>query len=195
MTTPAPTELPPSAQAGPPTLETERLRLRPYRTDDARAIFAVYGDPDVTRYWSFAAWTDLAQAHAYLVQRMSFETPSVYAWAVAERDSDRLIGTTTLFSLNGAQRRAEIGYALAGARQGQGFAAEALRCAIGHAFSELGLERIEADVDPRNTPSWALLERLGFQREGLLRNRWRVDGEVCDSYIYGLLRADFPAAA
>ena len=108
-----------------------------------------------------------------------------------ERDSDRLIGTTTLFSLNGPQRRAEIGYSLGRASQGQGLAAEALRGAIGHAFSELGLERIEADVDPRNESSWRLLERLGFRREGLLRNRWRVDGEVNDSYIYGLLKPEF----
>jgi RimJ/RimL family protein N-acetyltransferase len=185
-----PAAAPSPSLAGPPTLESARLRLRPYRADDARAIFAVYGDPEVTRYWSFPAWTDLSQAHAYLVQRQSFETPSVYAWAVAELDSDKLIGATTLFSLNGPQRRAEIGYALARSRQGQGLAAEALRCAIGHAFSDLGLERIEADVDPRNQASWSLLERLGFQREGLLRNRWRVDGEVCDSYIYGLLHAD-----
>jgi ribosomal-protein-alanine N-acetyltransferase len=178
-----------------PVLDSPRLRLRPYRTDDARAIFAVYGDPDVTRYWSFAAWTDLAQAHAYLAQRMEFEVPAVYAWAVADRDSDKLIGTTTLFSLNGPQRRAEIGYSLARAFHGRGIATEMLRTAIAHAFGELGLERIEADVDPRNEASWRLLERLGFRREGLLRNRWRVDGEVCDSYIYGLLRPEFQAAA
>ncbi len=184
----------PTVPDGPPTLESERLRLRPYRADDARAIFAIYGDPEVTRYWSFAAWTDLAQAHAYLAARQAMEAPSVYAWAVAERDSDKLIGTTTLFSLSGPHRRAEIGYSLVRARQGQGLAGEALRCVITHAFAELGLERIEADVDPRNEASWKLLERLGFRREGLLRNRWRVDGEVSDSYIYGLLRADFPAA-
>jgi RimJ/RimL family protein N-acetyltransferase len=117
----------------------------------------------------------------------------VYAWAVAERDNDRLIGTTTLFSLAGAHRRAEIGYSLVGSHQGRGLAAEALRTAIGHAFGDLGLERIEADVDPRNEKSWQLLERLGFRREGLLRDRWRVDGEVCDSYLYGLLRPEYVA--
>lgn len=177
----------------PPTLESPRLRLRPYRPDDAAAVFALYGDPVVTRFWSFPAWTELAQAEAYLVQRLSFETPSVYAWALAERASDLLIGTTTLFSLNGPQRRAEIGYSLLPARQGQGLALEALRLALGHAFGPLGLERIEADVDPRNEASWRLLEKLGFRREGLLRNRWRVGDEVADSAIYGLLREDFPA--
>ena len=185
--------LPPGAPAVLPVIETARLRLRPYRADDARDIYAVYSDPAVTRYWSFAAWTQLAQAHAYLAQRQSFEAPSVLAWAVADLDSDRLIGTTTLFALSGPQYRAEIGYSLGAAHHGHGLAAEMLRGAIGHAFGPLGLQRIEADVDPRNEASWKLLERLGFRREGLLRNRWRVDGEVCDSFLYGLLQPEFVA--
>lgn len=176
-----------------PTLESPRLRLRPYRQDDARAIYALYSDPVVTRYWSFPAWTRREQASDYLTARMALETPAVYAWALAERECDRLIGTTTLFSLSGPHKRAEIGYSLLPARQGQGLATEALRTVLGHAFGPLGLERIEADVDPRNEPSWRLLEKLGFRREGLLRNRWRVDGEVCDSFLYGLLREDYVA--
>ncbi len=185
----------PALKLPPPTLEGPRVRLRPYRADDAEAIFAVYSDPAVTRYWSFPHWTDLAQARAYLAERLSWETPAVYAWAVAERDSDRLIGTTTLFSLHGPQHRAEVGFALSAAMQGRGLAGDAVRQAIAFAFDTLGLERIEADVDPRNLPSWHLLERLGFQREGLLRNRWRVNGEVCDSYLYGLLKQDHAAGA
>ncbi|MBW8310496.1 MAG: GNAT family N-acetyltransferase [Rhizobium sp.] len=176
-----------------PTLESPRLRLRPYRQDDARAIYALYSDPVVTRYWSFPAWTRREQASDYLAARMALETPAVYAWALAERECDRLIGTTTLFSLSGPHKRAEIGYSLLPARQGQGLATEALRTVLEHAFGPLGLERIEADVDPRNEASWRLLEKLGFRREGLLRNRWRVDGEVCDSFLYGLLREDYAA--
>lgn len=177
----------------PPVIETARLRLRPYRPGDARDIFAVYSDPEITRYWSFPAWTELAQAHAYLGQRLAMEPPSVVAWAVAERDSDRLVGTTTFFALNGPQCRAEVGYSLARAHHGHGLAAEMLRGAIAHGFDAYGLERIEADVDPRNTRSWQLLEKLGFKREGLARNRWRVGGEVADSYLYGLLRPEFVA--
>ena len=176
-----------------PTLESPRLRLRPYRQDDARAVYALYSDPVVTRYWSFPAWTRREQASDYLAARMALETPAVYAWALAERECDRLIGTTTLFSLSGPHKRAEIGYSLLPARQGQGLATEALRTVLEHAFGPLGLERIEADVDPRNEASWRLLEKLGFRREGLLRNRWRVDGEVCDSFLYGLLREDYAA--
>ena len=57
----------------------------------------------------------------------------------------------------------------------------------------LALNRVEADIDPRNAASANTLERLGFQNEGLLRERWVVDGEVSDSGIYGLLRLDWLA--
>jgi len=70
---------------------------------------------------------------------------------------------------------------------------EALGAAIGHAFGALDLRRIEADTDPRNAASIRMLERLAFRREGLLRERWVVGGEVCDSLILGLLRTDWRA--
>lgn len=179
------------APAALPELIGERLRLRAYRDDDTRAVFELYSDPQVTRYWSHPAWTERRQAEDYIAARKALELPAVHAWAVADRHSDELVGTTTLFSLNGPQRRAEIGYSLLSAHQGKGYASEALRLAIGHAFDIIGLERIEADIDPRNLASCKLVEKLGFKREGLLRQRWRVNGETCDSALYGLLRAEF----
>jgi RimJ/RimL family protein N-acetyltransferase len=59
----------------------------------------------------------------------------------------------------------------------------------------MGLHRIEADIDPRNTASARCLERLGFVKEGLLRERWIVEGEVSDSAIYGLLQPDWASGA
>lgn len=178
--------------AAVPTIETARLRLRPYRDADAAAIYAIYSHPDVTRYWSFAPWSDSAQAQAYL-ERVYADAASGLAmpWAVATREDDCLVGTTTLFSVNGEQGRAEIGYSLAQASQGRGLATEAVRAVVAHAIDALGLFRIEADVDPRNDASRRLLERLGFRNEGLLRERWRVNGETCDTAFYGLLAREF----
>ncbi|GAB2497030.1 GNAT family N-acetyltransferase [Arenimonas alkanexedens] len=178
-----------------PTLESERLRLRPLREGDVDDLFALYGAPEVTRFWSFAAWTQRAQAEAWLAERIPWRPPSVFAWAVADRSDDRLIGTTTLFALSGPMHRAELGYSLLPERQGQGLATEAVRLALAHAFDVLRLERIEADVDPRNTPSCRLLDKLGFRREGVLRNRWRVGGEFADSIIFGLLRHEYAGTA
>ena len=181
-----------SEDLGVPVLETSRLRLRPYRMDDAEAMFALYSDPRVMRYWSFPAWTERAQASTYLTMALAaMDSGEIFPWAIADRGSDRLIGALTLFSLHTAQRRAEIGYSLSPDYQGRGLATEALRQGLGFAFDELGLVRIEADIDPRNTSSWRLLERIGFVREGLLRKRWRVNGEICDTAFYGLLEEEF----
>ena len=68
---------------------------------------------------------------------------------------------------------------------------EALSCLIAYAFGELNLNRIEADIDPRNVPSAQILERLGFRREGHLRERWIVAGEVSDTALYGLLQREW----
>ena len=177
-----------------PVLESERIRLRPLRMDDAGEVFTMFSDARVTRYWSFQAWTEPAQAEAWLAERIGWGPPSVYGWAMADRASDAFIGTTALFSLSGPLHRAELGYSLMPARQGEGLATEAVRRALDFGFDVLGLERIEADVDPRNEASCRLAERLGFQREGLLRNRWRVGGEFAVSILFGLLRGEYRRA-
>jgi [ribosomal protein S5]-alanine N-acetyltransferase len=175
-----------------PVLETERIRLRPYRDGDVEAMFALYSDARVMRYWSFPAWTERRQAEQYLARAWAaMEAGEIFPWAIADRATDTLIGALTFFSLHREQKRLEIGYSLSPDRQGQGLAAEALRCAIGFGFDTVGLVRIEADIDPRNVPSGNLLERLGFVREGLLRKRWRVNGDVCDTAFYGLLPEEF----
>ena len=178
-----------------PVIEGQRVRLRPLRRTDAAALFTLYADPEVCRYWSFAPWTDLAQAEAWLDERMGWKPPATFGWALADRGDDAFVGTTSLFSLSGPNRRAELGYSLLPSRQGQGLAREGVGLALAFAFGPLDLERVEADVDPRNGPSWRLLEHFGFQREGLLRHRWRVGGEFADSWIYGLLQDDYRRAA
>ena len=109
---------------------------------------------------------------------------------MVRRDDDAVIGTCTLAQLDPKNRRAEVGFILHPDHWRRGYMREAMGALIGFAFGELGLNRLEADVDPRNAPSLALLETLGFRREGLCRQRWIVDGVVQDSVILGLLAAD-----
>jgi RimJ/RimL family protein N-acetyltransferase len=171
----------------PPIVETERLRLRPFRDGDRDDVYKLFSNPEVARYWAFAAWTEIAQADEFL--KSCHEPPEgMIPWALADAASDRLIGTTTIFALRKDQGRAEIGYSLLREHWGKGLAREAVVRALAYGFDELELRRFEADIDPRNAPSIALVERLGFQREGLLRARWLVAGEVCDTVMYGLLK-------
>ena len=171
-----------------PVLAGPRVRLRPLRTDDADALFAMKSDPRVMRYCSHPPWTERAQAVAQLEQlERDRETSEFYQWAITVDAHDTLVGTVSLFALNRAQRRADVGYSLASDVWGRGYASEALKLAVDFAFGTLGLARLEADIDPRNERSCRLVERIGFVREGLLRERWYVAGEVTDSAMYGLL--------
>jgi len=111
-------------------------------------------------------------------------------FGIEQADTGALIGTCTLFSINTTCRRTEVGYVLAKSAWGHGYMQEALHCLLGYGFSELKLTRVEADIDPRNHASARSLERLGFTRECLLRERWIFDGEVYDTALYGLLQRE-----
>ena len=175
-----------------PTISTARLRLRWLTTDDVPALAAIFGDSEVCRYWSCPALSDLAAAEALHDQIMKgFATRSLFQWGIAERQTNAVVGTCTLASLSSEHRRAEVGFALARAMWGRGYISEALPALLDFAFETLDLHRLEADVDPRNERSIRVLERLGFEREGYLRERYHVNGELQDAVLYGLLRRDW----
>lgn len=177
--------------AGIPRLQGPRLVLRGFREDDLDDFYGVHSNQQVMRYWSFPAWTHISQATEYFASARSGRDPErLLCWATTLADTDRLIGGVTLFAINRAQGRAEIGYVLGSAHWGKGYAQEAMSLVLDFAFGELGLRRIEADIDPRNAGSCKLAQRMGFVREGLLRERWNVAGEVCDTALYGLLVRD-----
>jgi len=164
-----------------PTLESERLRLRPLREDDLPDLFAVFADPDVMRYWS----TRLVQV------AQNFDARTGFKWDITRKDNDRVIGTTSLFRLDTPHQTAEIGYALGSAHWGNGYAAEAVHRVCRFGFEDLALRRIEADIDPRHHASIHVVEKAGFQREGVLRERYIYNGEIQDVVYYGLLAREF----
>lgn len=181
-------------QFTPFVLRTPRLALRFLNASDAEALFAIYSDPAVMRYWSTGPWTTLEQAATSIrdAQR-DYRDGGALRLGVEITGEPGIVGTCTLFGLNRTSRRAEIGYALAQRCWGQGYMHEALGAFLKHAFGPLDLHRIEADIDPRNAPSARALERHGFQREGFLRERWIVNGEISDTALYGLLARGFQA--
>ena len=179
-----------------PRIETPRLALRHLREDDVPALYEIFRDRDVTRYWSWTAYTRPAQAVALLDEiDQLFAERALFQWGVARREDDRVVGTVTLFDIEPANRRGEVGFALARSAWGHGFMREALTALFDFAFDTLGLHRLEADVDPRNERSLAVLERHGFRREGLLRERHFVGGEIQDSVMLGLLSREWRGRA
>ena len=107
-----------------------------------------------------------------------------------DKESGRALGAVSLFSIHESSRRAEIGYILSRTHWRQGLATEAVSAVIDYAFTQLQLNRLEADIAPENSASAALLQKLGFTLEGKLRERWIVDGRTSDTHLYGLLVHD-----
>ena len=176
------------------TLKTERLRLRPLIAADAPALLAIFSDPRVMRYWSTPPWAGIEQAQAFIERSQEAQqSGDALRLGIVRAGDGLLIGQCTLFSFSAQSRRAEIGYAMRAYAWGQGLMHEALCALLDHGFGEMQLNRIEADIDPRNAASARSLERLGFTREGLLRERWIVAGEVSDTALYGLLARDWKA--
>ncbi|HEX8383992.1 MAG TPA: GNAT family protein [Sphingomonas sp.] len=167
--------------------ESERLLFRPQRIDDAAALFDVYGDVDLMRFWSSAPHGSVAETIVYLTP--GARSSDWRGWAITMGGSDRAIGTVAA----GRRREgvAELGYMLARAYWGRGIAREAVTRLLDLLFLEERHRRVFADIDPGNAPSTRLVEALGFRREGLLRAEWETHIGVRDSAIWGLLRDEW----
>jgi len=166
-------------------LETERLRLRPRTPGDAEALFPSLSDPELMHFWSGPPHRDVAETRA----DFSREAPDWRTWAITLKGSDSAIGFVAI----GEKRQggvSEIGYMLARAHWGGGIAIEAVSAVIDRVFAE-GQRRIFADTDPENLASRGLLERLGFQLEGVLRDEWETHIGVRDTALYGLLAGEW----
>jgi RimJ/RimL family protein N-acetyltransferase len=171
-----------------PTIDAPRLRLRWLTDQDVDALFAVFSDRQMMRYWSTPAMTERSEAEALVTQIHDyFREKSGFQWGIERKEDRRLLGTCTLFRIDAGNGRAELGYGLGSQYWSKGYMREALTALIAYSFGTLGLRRLEADVDPRNEGSLRLLGKLGFQREGLLRERWNVGGEIQDTAYFGLL--------
>lgn len=172
-------------------IRTARLELRPLRETDVAALFEIHSDPNAMRYWDAPVWKNDERGRAMVARDLALTTRDYLRLGIELAASGKLLGTCFLWGINTQCRRAEIGYILGSQSWGQGYMREALSALLDYAFTELNLNRVEADTDPRNERSTGLLHRLRFSREGLFRERCIVDGEVSDSAMYGLLRRDW----
>lgn len=170
-----------------PTLNTARLRLRPFGDADADALFALHSSATVLRYWDSPPWSDRGRAERFLATCRQMAEDGTGARLAVERDG-RFIGWCGLSRWNPDHRSAVLGYCFDETAWGHGHATEAAGGLLRWAFDTLDLNRVQAEADTRNTASARVLEKLGFAREGTLRENCVIDGDVSDSWVYGLLR-------
>jgi RimJ/RimL family protein N-acetyltransferase len=169
-------------------IETARLSLLPVAPAHLDDLLEVNGDAQVTRFVPYKTWVTRRDGEAWLSRMTALADSGGAHQLVLKRKPDgKVVGTLLLFKFNEASRRLEIGYALGRACWGQGFMREAVSATCDHAFAEMGIRRIEAEVNPSNAASCRLLSRIGFALEGTLRQRWTAKGLTYDTHIYGLL--------
>jgi RimJ/RimL family protein N-acetyltransferase len=175
-----------------PSLHTARLRLRPFTDADADALFALHSNAYVLRYWDAPPWNERARAERFIMTcRQMAEEGTGVRLAIQVASEPEFVGWCSLTRWNPEFRSASLGYCLDSSAWGQGYATEAAGALLLWAFETLDLNRVQAETDTRNAASARVLEKLGFVREGTLREDCVVNGEVSDSWVFGLIRRDW----
>jgi RimJ/RimL family protein N-acetyltransferase len=172
-------------------LRTDRLVLRPYEPADLDDFHATRSQPEVYRYLFADHLEDRAAAEEALAKKMTqTELTEEGQWLVLAAywpEAKRVVGDVVLKWLSEEHRQGEIGYVFNPEFHGKGLAREAAQTMLDIGFEDMKLHRITAICDPRNEPSWRLMERLKMRREAHYRHNELYKGEWCDAFIYALL--------
>jgi ribosomal-protein-alanine N-acetyltransferase len=175
-----------------PVLQTARLVLRQARLEDARPFLQIAQDDAVMRYYGVEPFKSEEQAlDAIAWQQRIWAEGTGIRWVITEPGHDAFIGDVGYFKFERQHRRAEVGYLLAQEYWRRGLMTEAMTAVLDYGFVSMGLNRVEALVDPRNAASVGLLHRLGFVQEGLLRDYEFERGAFIDLYMVSLLRREW----
>lgn len=171
-----------------PCFSTPRLSLREFCPEDAAALFRLRSDPVVMRFMDREPLLSLAQASDLAQDSMAmWPGRRGIFWAAALAEDPAMIGYAGFHKWRREDFCAELAYALAPNFHRKGLISEALIPIIDFAFGPMNLHRIEASVNPDNTASIAVLEKLAFQREGCYRENLFFRGRFLDTVIYARL--------
>lgn len=172
---------------------TERLCIRRLELGDAGAMYQYRADPMTTRFqnWEPVSVEEIQTFIAGLAE-IGVDTPGRwYQLGLFVRESGEMAGDCGIHVQAHDPRQVEIGISLAGAFQGRGLATEAVKALLGYLFTKLGKHRVYGSVDPRNSPSIALLERVGMRREAHLVESMWFKGAWADDVIFAMLKREY----
>jgi [ribosomal protein S5]-alanine N-acetyltransferase len=175
-----------------PTLETNRLILREVVEADAAALLAIHSDAEHMRWYDTWPITDLEIAKVLVMMFAALRDqpkPGV-RWAIELKAQPGLVGTCGFFNWDRETKHCLAGYEMSRHHVGKGLMREALAEVFAWGWEHMELNRIEAHIHPENAPSRALIERLGFVQQGLLRDGGFADGKHHDMIQYATLKPD-----
>jgi RimJ/RimL family protein N-acetyltransferase len=176
----------------PQRMETERLILRPLIPEDSEGLFRIFSDPEVTRYLEITPLKFASEGKTMLEYfNGQFERKSGVRWGIERKQDGVLLGTCGFHSVELWIFKAELSYDVGRPYWGQGIVPEAAKALLRHAFEDLGMNRIQASVIPEAAASAKVLEKLGFYREGVLRETGYWKGRFWDKVTYSLLKREW----
>jgi len=174
-------------------LATKRLLIRRFIDSDAEALAAYRSDPQVARLQDWEAPYPIEEAKRFIaaLDDLAPGTPGTwFQFAMSLEPSGALIGDVALRTGRSDPRQAELGFTLASAQQGRGYAGEAVGAVVQYAFEQLAMHRVFARTDSRNHRAQRLLARIGFRREGEFRESVRFKGEWVTELLYARLASE-----
>lgn len=190
MTRPVGLILPVDAQP----IRTDRLLLRRLTEADADDVYSYQSLPEAVRYLPWPL-RDREESHEHTLKRAGFTRLAADHDAIIlaaellgpDGEPGPVIGDLSIFLQSAANAQVSIGWVFHPVRHGRGYATEAARAVLDFAFTEVGAHRVSAEVDPSNTASVALCQRLGMRLEGLFIEHEILEGEWSDLSVYAIL--------
>lgn len=174
-----------------PVLETKRFILRKLKLSDAQNLFSYFSKEEVMKYYDLETFSSPQQAVA-LIESVLFRYDSAQQirWGITLKGKDNVIGTCGFHALEQEHLKVEIGYELHPCYWGNGIMTEVIEKIVEYGFEEMIVNRIEAFYDPLNQASRRVLEKNGFQFEGILRKRFLKKGEYIDAALSSIIKED-----
>lgn len=179
-----------------PSLSTDRLVLDDLRPDDSELVYRHFSNSDVVEYYDLEALTNMDQAVSLIrLFKKRFDDGLGIRWAIRLKSSGNFVGTCGFNSWNTRMKSSVIGYDISREYWGNGYATEALREIVKFGFSGAlpcgMLNRVQGDTVPGNGASEAVLKKLGFKEEGLLRESGYWKGQFHDLKCFGLIKSEY----
>jgi len=172
-----------------PELETERLHLVEVNEEHAQGLFDNFSNPKVVQFYGMDPMTELVQAEKMVEHfRSSFLASRSIRWAIIRKEDNRFVGTIGLNNLSKGMKRAEIGFEIHPDFWRTGITSEAVNAVLQYSFTEMSLHRMGAVTFLDNVASIGLLEKHGFEQEGILRNYLFQNGQSHDARIFSVLK-------
>jgi RimJ/RimL family protein N-acetyltransferase/GNAT superfamily N-acetyltransferase len=175
------------------TLQTERLILRDFQKEDWQVVHEYGSDPEVVKYMPFGPNTE-EETKAFIQKTLAKqkEQPRLsFNFALVNKQDNKLIGACEIRIKSVENKEGEIGYILNHRYWNQGYMTEAAHAVMAFGFEKFGLHRIIATCDPANSGSYRVMEKLGMQREGCLREAKLFKGVWRDFLLYSILEKEW----